>query len=167
MDIQNRVCALFIWSVIGIGRLQAEDALVTQKSLAPALALDLAQAALADCQKRGYQVAVAVVDRSGIVQVVLRDRYAGPHTLTTATGKAWTAATFRNSTGNLFAVSQPGMMQAGIRNLPGVVTIAGGLIVESGGALVGAIGVSGAPGGDADETCAKAGIDMIQSKLDF
>jgi uncharacterized protein GlcG (DUF336 family) len=167
MDLHNCIGALAICSVISIGRLQAQDALVTQKSLAPALALDLAQAALAECQKRGYQVAVAVVDRSGIIQVVLRDRYAGPHTPATATGKAWTAATFRNSTSNLFAASQPGMMQAGIRNLPGVIVIAGGLIVESGGALVGAIGVSGAPGGDADEACAKAGIDMIQGKLDF
>ena len=100
------------------------------KSLAPKIALDLAQAALADCQQRGYQVAVAVVDRAGVVQVVLRDRYAGPHTSATASGKARTAATFRNSTSNLFAVSQPGMMQAGIRNLPGAVIIGGGLIIE-------------------------------------
>ncbi|MGH6714271.1 MAG: GlcG/HbpS family heme-binding protein [Bradyrhizobium sp.] len=145
----------------------AQDSLVTYKSLAPAIALELAQAAFANCQQRGYQVAVAVVDRFGVVQVILRDRFAGPHTPTTASGKAWTAATFRSSTSNLFAISQPGMMQAGIRNLPGAVVIGGGLIVESGGSLVGAIGVSGAPGGDADEACAKAGVDAIQSKLDF
>ena len=145
----------------------AQDSLVTYKSLAPAIALELAQGALADCQKRGYQVAVSVVDRFGVVQVVLRDRFAGPHTPTTASGKAWTAATFRSSTSNLFAISQPGMMQAGIRNLPGAVVIGGGLVVEAGGSLVGAIGVSGAPGGDADEACAKAVIDAIQPKLDF
>jgi len=58
-------------------------------------------------------------------------------------------------------------MQAGIRNLPGVVIIGGGLIVESGGSLVGAVGVSGAPGGDVDEACAKAGLEAIQQKLDF
>jgi uncharacterized protein GlcG (DUF336 family) len=146
---------------------RAQETLVIYKSLTPEIALDLALAALADCQKRGYQTAVAVVDRFGVVQVLLRDRYAGAHTPATASGKAWTAATFRNSTTNLFAISQPGMMQAGIRNLPGAVIIGGGLIVESGGALVGAIGVSGAPGGDADETCAKAGLEAIQSKLDF
>jgi uncharacterized protein GlcG (DUF336 family) len=145
----------------------AQDALVTYKSLAPAIALELAQAALTDCQKRGYQVAISVVDRFGVVQVVLRDRFAGPHTPATASGKAWTAATFRSSTSNLFTISQPGMMQAGIRHLPGAVVIGGGLVVEAGGSLVGAIGVSGAPGGDADEACAKAGIDAIQSKLDF
>jgi uncharacterized protein GlcG (DUF336 family) len=59
------------------------------------------------------------------------------------------------------------MMQAGIRNLPGTVIIGGGLIVQASGSLVGAVGVSGAPGGDADETCAKAGIDAIRDRLDF
>jgi uncharacterized protein GlcG (DUF336 family) len=107
----------------------AQDALVTYKSLAPAIALELAQTTLANCQQRGYQVAVAVVDRFGIVQVILRDRYAGPHTPGTASGKAWTAATFRSSTSNLFAISQPGMMQAGIRTLPGAVIVGGGLII--------------------------------------
>ena len=145
----------------------AQDSLVTYKSLAPGIALELAQAALANCQQRGYQVAVAVVDRFGVVQVVLRDRYAGPHTPATASGKAWTAATFRSSTSNLFAISQPGMMQAGIRHLPGAVVIGGGLVVESAGSQVGAIGVSGAPGGDADEACAKAGVEATQSRLDF
>ena len=58
-------------------------------------------------------------------------------------------------------------MQAGIRSLPGAVIIGGGLTVEAGGALLGAVGVSGAPGGDADEACAKAGIDAVRDKLDF
>jgi uncharacterized protein GlcG (DUF336 family) len=167
MDIRCLVRALAIYALADSVQARAQESLVTHKSLAPATALDLAQAALAECQQRGYQVAIAIVDRSGVVQVVLRDRYAGPHTPATASGKAWTAATFRSSTSNLFAISQPGMMQAGIRNLPGAVIIGGGLVIESGGSLVGAIGVSGAPGGDADEACAKAGIEAIQGKLDF
>src|SRR4249919_414816 len=100
---------------------RAQDALVTYKSLSPDLALDLARASLAECRKRGYQVAVAVVDRFGVTLVMLRDRFAGPHTPATATGKAWTAASFRTSTTELNAISQPGMMQAGLRNLQGVV----------------------------------------------
>lgn len=145
----------------------AQEPLTTYKSLSPELALDLARASLGDCRSRGYQVTVAVVDRFGGTQVILRDRFAGPHTVATASGKAWTAATFRTSTTELNAVSQPGMMQAGIRNLPGTVIIGGGLIVEAGGSLVGAVGVSGAPGGDADEACARAGIDAIRDKLEF
>lgn len=149
----------------GPGR--AQDSLVTYKSLSPELALDLARASLTECRKRGYQVAVAVVDRLGVTQVVLRDRFAGAHTVPTASGKAWTAASFRTNTTDLMAISQPGMMQAGLRNLPGAVIIGGGNVIEAGGSLVGAVGVSGAPGGDADEACAKAGIAAIVDKLDF
>jgi uncharacterized protein GlcG (DUF336 family) len=167
MVLRSLVGALAIYAAGGSVLTRAQETLVTHKSLSPAIALDAAQAALADCQQRGYQVAVAVVDRLGVVQVVLRDRCAGPHTPATASGKAWTAATFRTSTSSLVAISQPGMMQAGIRNLPGAVILGGGLVVESGGSLVGAVGVSGAPGGDADEACAKAGIEAIQGKLDF
>jgi uncharacterized protein GlcG (DUF336 family) len=167
MGIRYLVSALAIYALAGSVQTRAQDSLIGYKSLAPEIALDLARAALADCQQRGFQVAIAVVDRFGVIQVVLRDRYAGPHTPATASGKAWTAATFRNSTSNLFAISQPGMMQAGIRTLPGAVIIGGGLVVEAGGSLVGAIGVSGAPGGDADEACAKVGVESIQGKLDF
>ena len=145
----------------------AQEALVTYKSMSPEVALDLARAALNDCRQRGFQVAVSVVDRFGVPQVILRDRFAGPHTPTTATGKAWTAVTFRTSTTELIALTQPGMPQAGLRGLPHVVILGGGMTVEAGGTLVGAIGVSGAPGGDADDACAKAGISAIGDKIDF
>ena len=145
----------------------ALDATVTYKSLSPELALDLARATLADCQKRGFQVAVVVTDRFGNPQVMLRDRFAGTHTPTTAQGKAWTAASFRTSTLDLLAISQPSMPQSGLRNLPNVVMIGGGITVEAGGTMIGAVGVSGAPGGDMDEACAKAGVGAIKDKLDF
>jgi uncharacterized protein GlcG (DUF336 family) len=146
---------------------RAQEALIAYKTLSPEIALDLARAALADCRQRGYQVAVAVVDRLGGTQVVLRDRFAGPHTPATATGKAWTAVSFRTNTTELVALTQPGTPQAGVRDLPGVVVLGGGIMVQAGGSLVGAIGVSGAPGGDADDACAKAGIAAIQDKIDF
>lgn len=145
----------------------AQDALVTYKSLSPELALDLARGALSACRERGFQVAVAVVDRFGVTQVVLRDRFAGAHTVPTASGKAWTAVSFRTSTAELAAMTQPGMPQAGVRALPGLVAIAGGALVEAGGSLVGGVGVSGAPGGDADEACAKAGIEAVRDRLEF
>jgi uncharacterized protein GlcG (DUF336 family) len=122
---------------------------------------------LSSCRASGYQVAVTVVDRFGVPQVMLRDRFAGPHAPLTASGKAWTAASFKTSTAELNAISQPGMMQSGIRDLPGVVIVGGGLMVEAGGSLVAAVGVSGAPGGEADEACARAGIDAIRDRLEF
>ncbi len=166
MKKQHLLAALVFLSLFS-NPVRAQDSLVTYKSLSPELALTLARAVLADCQKRGYQVAVAVVDRFGVTQVMLRDRFAGAHTVATASGKAWTAVSFRTHTTELAGMSQPGMMQAGIRNLPGAVIIGGGRIVESSGSLVGGVGVSGAPGGDADDACAKAGIDSIHDKLDF
>jgi len=146
---------------------RAQDALATFKLLSPDLALELAQATLADCRKRGYQVAVAVVDRFGVPQVMLRDRFAGPHTPRTAIGKAWTAVSFRTDTTDLVGATQPGSPQAGVRGLPRAVILGGGLMVQAGGSLVGAVGVSGAPGGEADDACAKAGIAAVRDKLEF
>ena len=166
MIVRNLPAVMTI-SCLLAGPAAAQEALVTYKSLSPELAQELAKATLADCRKRGFQVSVAVVDRFGVTQVLLRDRFAGPHTVSTASGKAWTAASFRTSTTELNAISQPGMMQAGIRHLPGAVIVGGGLTVEAAGSLLGAVGVSGAPGGDADEACAKAGIDAVRDKLEF
>ncbi len=98
---------------------------------------------------------------------MLRDRFAGPHTLAMAEDKAWSAVTFRTNTADLDRVTQPGMQQNGIRHRPRVVTVAGGMIIEGAGALLGGIGVSGAPGGDRDDVCAKAGIAVIQDSIDF
>jgi len=86
----------------------AQDALVTYRTLSPETALELARATLEECRKRGFQVAVAVVDRFGQTQVMLRDRFAGPHTPATAAGKGWTAISFRTDTTDLIAISQPG-----------------------------------------------------------
>lgn len=147
--------------------LRAQDALVTYKSLSPEVALELARAALAECRKRGFQVAVAVVDRFGVTQVMLRDRFAGAHTPATAAGKAWTAASFRTNTTDLVAASKEGTAQSGIRDLPGTVVLGGGIVIEAQGSIVAAVGVSGGPGGDADDACASAGIEAVRDRLDF
>jgi uncharacterized protein GlcG (DUF336 family) len=137
------------------------------RHLTPETAQKAVAAALEDCRKRGYQVAVAVVDRSGVVQALMRDRFAGPHTPRTASGKAWTAVSFRTDTSELQKITQPGQPSAGIRNLPRVVAVGGGVLIQSGGSIVGAIGVSGAPGGDQDELCAKAGIAAIRDEVEM
>jgi len=139
----------------------------TSKSLTPEYALKAAQAALAFCRKEGFQVAVAVVDRSGVAQVMLRDRLAGAHTPDTAVSKAWTAVSFRTNTTPFAEETQAGKSMSGIRQLPRVTAIGGGLIIEGGGSLLGGIGVSGAPGGAADDSCAAAGIKAIADELEF
>jgi len=158
---------LCVAGALAAGAALGQDATYAVKLMTPETALKAAQAALGQCRKDGYQVAVAVVDRSGVTQVVLRDRYAGPHTVDMAIDKAWTAVSFRTPTGELAKATQPGSAQSGIRNRPRVAAVAGGLLIESGGALVGGIGVSGAPGGDRDDVCAKAGIDSIRDSLEF
>ena len=146
---------------------QSQAATFQIKALTPETALAAAQAAMAACRAQGYQVGVAVVDRSGLTQVFLRDRFAGAHTLDVATNKAWTAASFRTSTLELAAESQPGRPMSGIRNTPRMLAVGGGVVIEGGGSIYGAIGVSGAPGGEADDTCAKAGIKAIVDKIEF
>ena len=157
---------LLVLAVIALPA-RAQDATYSVRLLAPETALAAAQAALKKCRDSGWQAAVAVVDRSGVVQVLLRDRFAGAHTPRTATGKAWTAASFRTSTTELARISEPGQPQSGLRNLPRAVLLGGGLLIEAQGSVLGAIGVSGAPGGAADDSCAKAGIDAIRDKIEF
>jgi uncharacterized protein GlcG (DUF336 family) len=154
-------------SLVSGPALAAEPATFTVKSLTPETALKAAQAALAKCRADGYQVSVAVVDRSGLLHVVLRDRYAGAHSPDTATNKAWTAVSFRTNTTDLVKMTQPNQPSSGIRNLPNVVAVGGGIMIEAGGSIVAGIGVSGAPGGDADDVCARAGIKAIADSLEF
>jgi len=141
--------------------------LFSVQQLTPETALVAAQAALAQCRKAGHQVAVAVVDRSGLVQVLLRDRFAGAHTLDIAPRKAWTAASFRMPTAALAAETQAGRPMSGIRQSPQVMAIGGGQVIEAAGAVVGAIGVSGAPGGEADDACALAGVRAVSDALEL
>lgn len=145
----------------------AQQATDTVRTLNPRAAQRALQAAMDACAKAGYQVAVAAVDRSGVALAMLRDRYAGPHTPDTATAKAWTAVSFKISTTELGRATQPGQPMSAIRQLPRVTAVGGGLPIEAAGSLVGGIGVSGAPGGDADEACARAGIAAIADDLEL
>ncbi len=155
-------------SLAAAGGVQAQDrGTFTLRHLLPETALKATRAALEDCRKRGYQVAVAVVDRSGVPQAMIRDRFAGPHTPSTAIGKAWTAVSFRTNTQEFAGETQAGKPSSGIRDLPTVGAIGGGVLIEAGGSIVGAIGVSGAPGGDADELCAKAGLAAIRDDIEL
>ena len=133
----------------------------------PETALGLARASLEDCRSRGYQVAVAVVDRFGVTQVVLRDELAGAHTPETARRKAWTAVSFRTDTLALAEATEAGGPASGIRHVSEAMMVGGGIPVEAAGEMVGGVGVSGAPGGDADAECATAGIEAVSDALEF
>ena len=159
--------ALFVWVGLSLPVGAEEKFLVTFKILTLNTAMELAQASLADCRKRGYQVTIAVVDRFGTVQVILRDRFAGPHTPETARRKAWTAISFRTDTLSLAELTQAGKEPSGVRFVSEALMVGGGEPVEAAGSIVAGIGVSGAPGGDQDDACARAGIEAITDKLEF
>jgi uncharacterized protein GlcG (DUF336 family) len=158
---------LWVSGLLAAGAAQAQEATYSVRMMTPETALKAAQAALKKCRDDGYQVSVAVVDRGGVTQVILRDRFAGPHTMRMAADKAWTAVSFRTNTTELAKATQPGSPQSGVRQRPRVAAVGGGLMIEGGGSLLGGIGVSGAPGGDRDDVCARAGIAAIQDTLDF
>jgi uncharacterized protein GlcG (DUF336 family) len=147
--------------------LAAAQATFSVRVLTPETALKAAQAALRKCREGGYQATVAVVDRMGVVQVLLRDRFAGPHTPDMASAKAYTAASFRANTTEIAQATQPGRPQSGIRHRPAVAAVGGGLVIEAGGSLLGGIGVSGAPGGKEDDACAAAGIEAIREDIEL
>ena len=154
-------------TLAGTALAQAPKLTIPLTTLQTGAAITAAQAALARCQKDGLTVAVAVVDRGGAVLALLRDPLAGAHTVQTATGKAWTAVSFRTETTELAALTQAGRPASGVRALPGVIAVGGGMMIRAKGVLLGGIGVSGAPGGDQDDVCAKAGIAAVVDALEL
>jgi len=145
----------------------ADDSLQTFKVLKPEIAVELAQITMEDCRKGGYQVAVAIVDRSGVVQVLVRDQLAGPHTVDTARRKAWTAASFNADTRAIAEATRPGSGQSGARFVVDAMMVAGGVPLYGEGTLVGAIGVSGSPSAEEDQKCAEKGASALEEKLLF
>jgi uncharacterized protein GlcG (DUF336 family) len=154
-------------SLLPAGAASGQSGTFQTKSLTPETALAAARAAMEHCRAQGYQVGVAVVDRAGVTQVFLRDRFAGPHTVDVAVNKAWTATSFRTNTLDIATETQPGKPMSGIRAAARMLAVGGGVLVEGGGSIYGAIAVSGAPTGEIDDACAKAGIKAVADALEF
>lgn len=150
-----------------VSPLAAEDTLVTFKALAPDVALEMAEAALESCRSEGFQVAVTVVDRMGIAQVMLRDRFAGAHTPESSRQKAATAVSFRADTLSLAENTGPDSPHSGARMLDGILMLGGGIPVTASGSVVAGIGVAGAPTSADDHACAQAGIAAVLAKLEL
>jgi uncharacterized protein GlcG (DUF336 family) len=142
----------------------ADAQLIARKELSTAMAMTMAETAVATCKANGYNVSANVLGRGGEILVAMRGDNTGPHTLENSMKKAYTARAQRRSSGD-FGDSIKDNFTAGALHLSNITTARGALPIKVGEDTIGAIGVSGAPGGDKDEICAKAGIDKVAAEL--
>jgi uncharacterized protein GlcG (DUF336 family) len=138
--------------------------LLTRKDLTAALAVTIAQTAIETCKTNGYSVSATVVGRNGEILVQIRGDNTGPHTFENSFRKAYTARTFRSPSGALVdrVKADPTL---GLIHLTNVIANQGALPIKVGEDVIGAVGASGAPGGEKDEVCVKAGIDKVADQL--
>lgn len=162
----TRLCAWALLTLVSAGGPMTAQELPSANVLPLALASEAAATALAACEARGYRVSVAVVDRAGLLKVLMRGDGAGPHTLDSSSRKAYTSLTLRHSTSELVGLIQNNPSVVGLRDMnEKILILGGGLPIKAGEEFIGGIGVGGAPGADKDEACAQAGINKIQDRL--
>jgi uncharacterized protein GlcG (DUF336 family) len=137
---------------------------LTEKNVSMRMALAIVEGTIEQCAKDGHKVSVVVVDNAGVVRASLRGDGTAPHTMEFARRKAYTART-RNQTSGEFQKLTDDPARAYLRQIPDVVGAAGGVPIRAGNVPIGAVGVSGAPGGDKDEVCANAGIARVAEQL--
>lgn len=138
---------------------------VTYKQMSLELATEAAQLSIKECRKRGYQVSAVVVDRAGNLQVALRDVYASRFTTEIAQRKA-NAAILSGVESGIFRKNREDIRQE-LNHIDGIIMMEGALPITSGGKLLGAIGVSGAPGGEKDAACAQTALNALEERLVF
>ena len=155
---------LAVMGLAGVAAAPAGAQLLTQKSLPAGMALTIAQTALETCTKQGYNVSVHVLGRNGEILVAVRGDGAPPHTMENSQRKAYTARTFRIPSGE-FVQRVKDNPTLGAVHLSGIIAAQGALPIKVGDEVIGAVGVSGAPGGEKDEACAKTGIDKVADQL--
>ena len=137
---------------------------LTRKDLSLAGAITIATETIANCRAAGYAVSVTVVGRNGEPLVQLRGDGTGPHTMENSFKKAYTARTFRIASGEMEERFKKNP-QLGAVFLSNITTGRGALPIKIGEEVVAAVGASGAPGGEKDEVCVKAGIDKVADQL--
>lgn len=137
----------------------AEPLTVSVHRLTLDTALKVAQGAVVTCREKGVHITATVVDREGIVQVKLRDTLAAPITVEISERKAYTAVNFNAATSQLLDRSD-----SALGRLDSIFLLAGGIPIEVGGNLMGAVGVSGASS-ETDEKCALAGLQGVLEEL--
>ena len=142
----------------------ASAQLINQKNLSASMALTIAQTAMETCKTNGYAVSVTVVGRNGETLVQVRGDGTGPHTMENSMRKAYTSRTFRIPSGEMVERLKANP-QLGLIHLSNVIANQGALPIKVGDETIGAAGASGAPGGEKDEACVKAGIDKVAHLL--
>jgi len=135
------------------------------KTIGVELAKDIAFETIKACRKQGFQVSAVVVDRNGLVQAALRDDLATRFTLQIAEEKANSVILSGINSGE-FRKNREDIRQE-LNHMNGIIIMQGALPIEVAGSKIGAIGVSGAPGGYLDERCAQQGLDALSERLEF
>ena len=145
----------------------AAQGLVTQKALSMEMAQIIVQGTIERCRADGFRASVSVIDAGGHLKAFARDEGTGLHTIDLSLRKAYTALTFatRFASSLEFATARGSTLGSAASNVEGTVGIGGGVPIKVGDVAIGAVGVSGAVGGDKDEICAKAGIEKIAHLL--
>jgi uncharacterized protein GlcG (DUF336 family) len=149
------------------GPAMAAGGLVTQHALSLEMAQKIAMAAIEKCRALGFHTTISVVDSAGLLKAFLRDEETGPHTIDLSKAKAYTALTLasRFPTSLAFATARNSTLGSPMTNIKGVVGIGGGVPIKYHDEVIGAVGSSGAVGGDQDEVCANAGIAAVNGEL--
>ena len=148
--------------LICITAMAVAEELPREATLPLSLATKAAAAAVEKCKQDGYRVSASVVDRAGVLKVLMREDGAGPHTTDSSSKKAYTAASLRRPTSELAElINKMPTLQALREMNDRILILGGGLPIEIGGEVVGGIGVGGAPGTHLDDACAQAGLDSI------
>ena len=131
------------------------------------LAEKIARGGIEACRKMGFHTTMVVIDSGGTMKAFLRDDHTGPHTVTLAQDKAFTALTLasRFATSATFATARNSTLGSPMTNIKGVVGVGGGVPIKYRGEVIGAVASSGAVGGDKDELCSQAGIDAVAAEL--
>lgn len=138
---------------------------MNEKSIGMDLARDIANETIMACRKDGYHVGAVVVDRYGLVRAALRDDLASRFTLEIAERKAnLTVMAWTNS--GQFMKARPDIRQE-LNHINGLIVMEGGIEIISGGYNIGAVGVSGAPGGDKDAACASKALQKLNDRIEF
>jgi uncharacterized protein GlcG (DUF336 family) len=163
-NIVYRAAGVALVSALAFGLAPASAQTLTHKDLSLGMATTIALTAIETCKANGYNVSAHVLGREGQVIVALRNEGAGLGTWENSMKKAYTARTFARPSGE-FANGVKGNPTAGALFLTNIVPAQGALPIKIGNDTIGAIGISGAPGGDKDEACAKAGIDKVSADL--